>query len=73
MNMFTRNQLRVLGKKTDPQPLRLTWGEEIKKMMKERHQEASHVATDRQFINPFGIVRRRRRERRERRERQAFE
>ena len=34
-------------------------GEMVKDMMRERHQEAEHVATDRQFFNPFGIVRRR--------------
>ena len=34
-------------------------GEVVKNMMKERHPEAAHVATDRHFINPFSIVRRR--------------
>lgn len=34
-------------------------GEVVKQMMRERHPEAEHVATDRQFFNPFGIVRRR--------------
>ena len=33
-------------------------GEKIKEMMKNRHQESSHVATDRHFINPFGRVQR---------------
>jgi len=45
-------------------------GEKIKKMMRERHSEASHVATDRHFVNPFGAVRR---NRRERQDGQAFE
>ena len=40
-------------------------GEKVKKMMVERHAEAQHVATDRQFVNPFGTVRRKRRARRE--------
>ena len=31
----------------------------IKEMMRKRHPEANHVATDRHFINPFGRVRRR--------------
>ncbi len=35
----------------------------VKSMMSERHPEAQHVATDRHFINPFGVVRRRRRPR----------
>lgn len=34
-------------------------GELVKQMMRERHPEAEHVATDRQYFNPFGIVRRR--------------
>jgi hypothetical protein len=33
-------------------------GEKIKKMMRKRHPESRHVATDRHFINPFGRVRR---------------
>jgi hypothetical protein len=45
-------------------------GENIKKMMNERHSEARHAATDRHFINPFGQVLRKRRARREG---QAFE
>jgi hypothetical protein len=36
-------------------------GEKIKQMMRERHPEARHVATDRHFINPFAEVERRRR------------
>jgi len=36
-------------------------GEKIKDMMRDRHQESRHVATDRHFINPFGRVERRRR------------
>jgi len=40
-------------------------GEAIKKMMRERHPESHHAATDLHFINPFAGVRRRRRERRE--------
>jgi len=28
-------------------------GEKIKEMMKERHPESRHVATDRHFVNPF--------------------
>ena len=35
-------------------------GEKIKQMMRERHPEARHAATDRHFINPFGRVRRKR-------------
>jgi hypothetical protein len=35
-------------------------GEKIKEMMRTRHPESRHVATDRHFINPFGRVRRRR-------------
>lgn len=38
-------------------------GEPVRAMMKERHPEASHVATDRQFINPFSRIERRRRRR----------
>ncbi|MEJ8566724.1 hypothetical protein [Elongatibacter sediminis] len=38
-------------------------GERIKAMMAERHPEARHVATDRQFINPFSRVERKRRKR----------
>ena len=38
-------------------------GETIKEMMRDRHPESRHVATDRQFINPFGRVERRRRKR----------
>lgn len=34
-------------------------GELVKQMMAERHPEAVHVATDRHFVNPFSIVRRR--------------
>ena len=34
-------------------------GEEVKAMMRERHPEAKHVATDRHFINPFSRVSRR--------------
>lgn len=37
-------------------------GEKIKQMMVERHPEARHIATDRQFINPFSQVERKRRE-----------
>lgn len=36
-------------------------GERIKQMMKERHPESRHVATDRHFINPFAQVERKRR------------
>jgi hypothetical protein len=35
-------------------------GEKVKEMMRERHPEARHVATDRHFINPFGRVDRKR-------------
>ena len=35
-------------------------GENIKEMMASRHPEATHVATDRKFINPFARVRRKR-------------
>jgi hypothetical protein len=44
-------------------------GEKIKKMMRERHSESRHVATDRHFINPFGRVRRRREQQKD----QAYE
>ena len=36
-------------------------GEKIKEMMRGRHPESRHVATDRHFINPFAQVERRRR------------
>jgi len=36
-------------------------GEAIKEMMRERHKEARHVATDQHFVNPFSRVERRRR------------
>jgi len=36
-------------------------GEAIKAMMAERHAEARHVATDKHFVNPFAVVRRKRR------------
>jgi hypothetical protein len=36
-------------------------GETIKEMMRTRHSESRHVATDRHFINPFSRVERRRR------------
>lgn len=32
--------------------------EAIKKMMREKHPESQHVATDRHFISPFSVVRR---------------
>jgi hypothetical protein len=38
-------------------------GESIKTMMLAKHPEARHVATDRHFINPFAVVRRKRRNR----------
>jgi hypothetical protein len=38
-------------------------GESIKAMMLSKHSEARHVATDRHFINPFAVVRRKRRNR----------
>ena len=38
-------------------------GEEVKDMMRSKHPEARHIATDRQFINPFARVRRRKRTR----------
>ncbi len=40
-------------------------GEKIKQMMRERHPEARHVATDRHYINPFGRLQRHRRRRQE--------
>ncbi|MDJ0926233.1 MAG: hypothetical protein QNJ73_01175 [Gammaproteobacteria bacterium] len=43
-------------------------GETVKDMMRQKHPEAQHVATDRQFVNPFGVVRRRRRQREEQRQ-----
>lgn len=36
-------------------------GEKIKQMMRAKHPESRHVATDRHFINPFAQVERRRR------------
>ncbi|MGI9290117.1 MAG: hypothetical protein ACR2QG_02440 [Gammaproteobacteria bacterium] len=36
-------------------------GEDIKNMMAAKHPEARHVATDRHFVNPFAVVRRKRR------------
>ena len=36
-------------------------GEKIKSMMRSKHPESDHVATDRHFINPFARVSRRRR------------
>lgn len=33
-------------------------GEAIKAMMAEKHPESKHVATDRHYINPFSVVRR---------------
>lgn len=38
-------------------------GEKVKAMMRERHSEAQHVATDRHFVNPFSRLERRRRKR----------
>ena len=35
-------------------------GEVIKAMMKDKHPESEHVGTDRHFINPFAVVRRKR-------------
>ena len=35
----------------------------VKNMMTKKHPEAEHVATDRHFINPLSVVRRRRRQR----------
>jgi hypothetical protein len=40
-------------------------GETIKSMMLSRHPDARHVATDRHFINPFAVVRRKRRQHQE--------
>ncbi len=37
------------------------YGEEIKAMMKSKHPESRHAATDNHFINPFSRVRRRKR------------
>ncbi len=36
-------------------------GETVKEMMRARHPESVHVATDRHFINPFSRLRRRKR------------
>lgn len=36
-------------------------GDKVKQMMRARHPESRHVATDRHFINPFAGVERRRR------------
>jgi hypothetical protein len=36
-------------------------GEQVKEMMRKRHPESRHAATDRHFINPFAQVERRRR------------
>ena len=33
-------------------------GETIKAMMRKKHPESEHVATDRHFVNPFGDIRR---------------
>lgn len=38
-------------------------GEPIKEMMRKKHPESEHVATDRHFFNPFAVVRRKRRTR----------
>jgi hypothetical protein len=38
-------------------------GEDVKRMMSARHPEVRHVATDRHFVNPFAVVRRKRRSR----------
>ena len=43
-------------------------GEAIKAMIAEKFPNARHVATDRQYINPFSIVRRKRREKQARAE-----
>jgi len=40
-------------------------GEVVKDMMIANHPEARHVATDRHFVNPFAVVRRKRRRRQE--------
>lgn len=37
-------------------------GEVVKTMMAEKHPESRHVATDRHFISPFSVVRRKRRQ-----------
>jgi hypothetical protein len=39
-------------------------GEVVKDMMREKHTEARHIATDRQFINPFARLPRRKEKRR---------
>jgi hypothetical protein len=36
------------------------YGEKVKAMMAERHPEATHMATDTRFVNPFARVRRKR-------------
>ena len=36
-------------------------GDAIKEMMAAKHPQARHVATDRHFVNPFAVVRRKRR------------
>lgn len=36
-------------------------GEVVKEMMASKHPQARHVATDRHFVNPFAVVRRKRR------------
>ena len=40
-------------------------GEVVKEMMAAKHPQARHVATDRHFVNPFAVVRRKRRPRQE--------
>jgi len=35
--------------------------EKVRELMRNKHPEAQHVATDRHYINPFSVVRRRRR------------
>ena len=37
-------------------------GEKVKQMMRDQHPDAVHVATDRQYVNPFSVVRRKRRQ-----------
>ncbi len=37
-------------------------GELVKQMMRDKHPESRHVATDRQYVNPFSVVRRKRRQ-----------
>mgnify|MGYP001820479624 CR=1 FL=1 len=37
-------------------------GEVVKEMMAAKHPQARHAATDRHFINPFAVVRRKRRQ-----------